>query len=108
MISSCGAGGVCAAFKTGLLLTGLSINFNRRAPLAGFVTLSVLRFGIVRIELEKLTITNRKSCPYFEGSAPTSAVAQRWDHRVASNVDQGGPTLWRMDGSGLGLRRTHP
>ena len=35
-------------------------------------------------------------------------MAQRWDHRVASNVDQGDPTLWPMEGSGLGLRRIHP
>ena len=53
----------------------------------------------------------RKSCrrfPYFDGSAPTRAVAQRWDHRAALNVDQGSPTLWPMEGSGLGLWRTHP
>ena len=42
----------------------------------------------------------------FQGSAPTRAVAERWDHRVAVNVDQGGPTLWPMEGSGLSLRRT--
>ena len=61
--------------------------------------------------MEKLTQSQiRKSCsrfPYFDGSAPTSAVAQRWDHRLALNVDHGGPT-WPMEGSGLGLRRTHP
>ena len=34
------------------------------------------------------------------------AVAERWDHRVDLNVDQEGPTLWPMEGSGLGLRRT--
>ena len=38
VISLCGAGGVCMSVKTGLLLAGLSINFNQRAPLAGFVT----------------------------------------------------------------------
>ena len=38
VISLCGAGRVCVAMKTGLLLAGLRINFNQRAPLAGFVT----------------------------------------------------------------------
>ena len=38
VISLCGAGGVCEAMKTGLLLAGLRINFNERAPLAGFIT----------------------------------------------------------------------
>ena len=33
-------------------------------------------------------------------------MAERWDHRVALNVDQGGPRLWPMEGRGLGLRRT--
>ena len=28
----------CEAMKTGVLLTGLRINFNQRAPLAGFMT----------------------------------------------------------------------
>ena len=45
VISLCGAGGVCEATKTGLLLAGLRINFNQRAPLTGFIT----RFGIVRV-----------------------------------------------------------
>ena len=31
--------------------------------------------------------------PSFQGSASTTAVAQRWDHRVASNVDQGGANI---------------
>ena len=51
MISLCGAGGVCEAMKTDLLLAGLRINFNQRAPLAGFIT-PVLRFGIVRVQLD--------------------------------------------------------
>ena len=38
VISLCGAGGVCLVMKTGLLLAGLRITFNQRAPLAGFVT----------------------------------------------------------------------
>ena len=38
VISLCMAGGVCEAMKTGLLLAGLRINFNQRAPLAGFIT----------------------------------------------------------------------
>ena len=38
VISLCGAGGVCEVMKTGLLLAGLTINFNQRAPLAGLVT----------------------------------------------------------------------
>ena len=38
VISLYGAGGVCEAMKTGLLLAGLRINFNQRASLAGFVT----------------------------------------------------------------------
>ena len=38
VISLCGAGEVCEAMKTGLLLAGLRINFNQRALLAGFVT----------------------------------------------------------------------
>ena len=35
-------------------------------------------------------------------------MAQRWDNRVAFNVDKGDPTLWPMEGSDLGLRWTHP
>ena len=38
VISLCGANRVCEAMKTGLLLAGLRINFNHRAPLAGFIT----------------------------------------------------------------------
>ena len=45
VISLCGAGGVCEAIKTGSLLAGLRINFNQRAPLAGFITLSVAIWG---------------------------------------------------------------
>ena len=37
VVSLCGVGGVCEAMKTGLLLAGLRINFNQRAPLAGFI-----------------------------------------------------------------------
>ena len=33
-------------------------------------------------------------------------MAERWDHRVGLTVDQGDPTLWPMEGGGLGLRRT--
>ena len=29
---------MCGAVETGLLLAGLNINFNERAPLAGFIT----------------------------------------------------------------------
>ena len=42
----------------------------------------------------------------FQGSAPTRAVAESWDHGVALNVHQGGPTIWPMEGSSQGLQRT--
>ena len=54
VISLCGAGGVCVAMKAGLLLAGLRIIFNHRAPLAGFVTPCVAvwdRSGSTRISI---------------------------------------------------------
>ena len=51
----------------------------------------------------------KKSLPKFrhsQGSAPTRAAAESWDDWVALSVDQGGPTLCPMEGSGLGLRLT--
>ena len=33
-------------------------------------------------------------------------MTERWDHRVTLNVAGGGPTLWLMEGSALGPRRT--
>ena len=48
VISLFGEGGMCEAMETGLLLAGLRINFNQRAPLAEFITpyVVVLRFAI--------------------------------------------------------------
>ena len=58
MISLCGVGGMCKAMKAGLLLAGLRINFNQRAPPAGFATprdtvwdRSGSRFSPVRVHL---------------------------------------------------------
>ena len=48
----------------------------------------------------------RSCCTRIQGSAPMHTVAKCWHHRVSLNVDREGPTLWPMDRSGLGLRRT--
>ena len=58
---------------------------------------------------ETLLFLNAEFLPRFhvvQGSASTRTVVERRDHPVSLNVDRGGPTLWPMEGMGLGLRKT--
>ena len=61
--------------------------------------------------MEKSTITNwqilSSTSIFRRQCSDKRRGSTHWDKRVASNVDEGGPTLWPMEGSGLGLRRTH-
>ena len=60
-----------------------------------------------QLALHTVAADTRSHCTrIIQGSAPMHTVAKCWHHRVSLNVDREGPTLWPMDRSGLGLRRT--
>ena len=76
VILLCGAGVVCEAMKTGLLLAGLRINFNQRAPLAGFVTPCVAvwdRSGSISIQNSKKSWVFQVTCSSQEGGTQSLA-----------------------------------
>ena len=97
------------AIETTVRIEELFSSIVKFGPRYGGVTSQFVKFNNAGKMEKPWYSRTRKSLPSshdFQGSASTSAVAERRDHPVFLNVHRGDPTLWPMEGMGLRLRRT--
>ena len=97
------------AIETTVRIEELFSSIVKLGPRYGGVTSQFVKFNNPGKMEKPWYSRTRKSLPSFhdfQGSASTSAVAERRDHPVFLNVHRGDPTLWPMEGMGLRLRRT--